>query len=40
MFWKDNIQKNRDDNGSALKTVTADDYDRCLGSVDECDRMA
>jgi hypothetical protein len=28
MFWKDNIQKNCDDNESVLKTVTVDDYDR------------
>jgi hypothetical protein len=40
MFWKDNIQKNCDDNGSVLKTVVFDDYDRYLGSVDMSDGMA
>ena len=40
MFCKDNIQKNCDDNGSVLKTVAVDDYDKYLGSVDMSDGMA
>jgi len=40
MFWKDNIHKNCDYNGTVLKTVAVDDYNRYLGSADTSDGMA